>query len=260
MRFEKSLKIKITLVEKLYKDLHENDDIEVLHKYRVTLRKMLAYSSVYGEKIDAKSSAKFSKILKKLLKPTSLLRDLDLLLIEIDLMDCPIQTKEKLRKIFTSKRDKKFQALLDDDRYKKNLKHLKSMSKKGRMFFYNIDKVDKYAIIQKVAKKLYDRFYKIDNNTSLGELHKLRIEFKKFRYALEAYEEFFNEEHKQFEKMYDLKELQDLFGIIQDNNIRLQFVDKIEDKLTTKELLGVRTYFDKRIQSAKKELFALIGK
>lgn len=260
MGFKRSFKNKIAAVKRLYKKLHQDNDIELLHKYRINLRKIYAYSEVYGKKIDRKSSVELSKLLKKLLKPTSALRDLDLFLVEIELMECSPKTKEKLQKIFTSIREEKFEYLLNNEAYKENIKKVNSMLKKDKLFIYSIGDIDKYAIIKNMAKKIDDRFHKIDNNTSLEELHDLRIEFKKFRYALEAYEKYFNKDKKGFENMYDLKELQESFGIIQDNNKRLQFIEQEEKKFAKKELSELRAYFDLKIRDAKRQLFILIKK
>ncbi|WP_345980888.1 CHAD domain-containing protein [Sulfurimonas sp. HSL3-2] len=260
MGFKRSFKNKIAAVERLYKKLHLDNDIELLHKYRINLRKLYAYSEVYGKKADKKSSEELSRILKKLLKPTSALRDLDLFLVEIEQMECVPKTKTKLHKIFTSKREKRFRSFLNDEEYKKNIKQLNFMLKKSKLFIYKLEDIDKYAIISKMGRKIYDKFHKIDYNTSLEELHNLRIEFKKFRYALEAYEKHFKQDKSVFDGMYDLKEVQESFGIIQDNNKRLQFIDKVEKKFTKKELRELKAYFDLKIRDAKRELFTLISK
>ena len=260
MGFKRSFKNKTAAVERLYKKLHLDNDIELLHKYRINLRKLYAYSEVYGKQVDKKSSAELSGVLKKLLKPTSALRDLDLFLVEIEQMGCRPKIQERLHKIFISIREKKFRSFLNDEEYKKNIKRLNSMLKKSKLFIYKIEDIDKYAIISKMGKKIYDKFHKIDYNTSLEELHDLRIEFKKFRYALEAYEKYFQKDKRVFDGMYDLKEVQESFGIIQDNNKRLQFIGKVENKFTKKEQRELKAYFELKIRDAKRELFTLISK
>ena len=260
MGFKRSFKNKTAAVERLYKKLHLDNDIELLHKYRINLRKLYAYSEVYGKKIDKKNSAALSGVLKKLLKPTSALRDLDLFLVEIEQMGCRPKIQKRLHKIFASIREKRFRSFLNDEEYKKNIKKLNSMLKKSKLFIYKIEDIDKYAIISKMGKKIYDKFHKIDYNTSLEELHDLRIEFKKFRYALEAYEKYFQKDKRVFDGMYDLKEVQESFGIIQDNNKRLQFIGKVENKFTKKEQRELKAYFELKIRDAKRELFTLISK
>ncbi len=258
MKFKKSFKKKIALVQTLYKKLRLESDIELLHKYRVNLRKIYAYSEVYGKKIDKKSSVKLTKILKKLLKPTSVIRDLDLLLLEIDRVECDKETKEKLHTIFSAKREKKFKALLRSDTYKESIKELNLMDKKGKIFIYDLQKADKYAIISAMGEKLYDAFYKIDETTSLHQFHKLRIEFKKFRYALEAYTKYFNQEDKNVVNLYDLEEIQELFGTLQDNHIRAQLIKSIKKELDRKQYHKLMDHFDQKIDDTKQQLFTLM--
>ncbi|WP_345993929.1 CHAD domain-containing protein [Sulfurimonas sp. HSL-1716] len=260
MKFEKSFKNKMVLAKRLYKKLHLDNDIELLHRYRVNLRKIYAYSEIYGKKTDKKRALNLSALLKKLLKPTSSLRDLDLFLAEIDSIDCAQETKEKLRKIFAPKRNKKFLALLRDKEYKRSVKELKSLGKSTKILIRGIEKASRYEIIKKSAKNVYKRFAKIDHKTSLHELHKLRIAFKKFRYALDAYEKHLDKEDKALKKVYDLKELQDSFGNIQDNSKRLQLINRNKKQFTKEQLSELQAYFNMKIRDAKEKLFALIKK
>ncbi len=258
MKFKNIFQDKINLVEKLYKHLCVNYDVEDLHKYRISLRKMLAYNQVFGTHMDDENSKIVSKLLKDIIKPTSLLRDLDLFLIEIDSLTCSAQNKTKLNQIFTSKRD----LLVDhfkDDEYKKNLQELKVLTKKNELFEGDFHKLDKITILQKMSEKLSKQFSSLDDNSSFKELHKLRIKFKKFRYALEMYLHYYGDKDPQIENLYDLKKLQDIFGIIQDNSARIGFIEDVRTEFETHEIENLLSDLNLKIKNAKQELFSMVG-
>lgn len=258
MKFKNIFQDKINLVEKLYKHLCMDYDVEDLHKYRVSLRKMLAYNQVFGAQMDEENSKIVSKILKDIIRPTSLLRDLDLFLIEIDSMKCSAQSKTKLHQIFTSKRN----ALVNhfkDEEYKKNLQELKVLTKKNELFEGDFQKLDKITILQKMSEKLSKQFSSIDANSSFLQLHKLRIKFKKFRYALEMYLHYFSDEDLKIENLYDLKSLQDIFGVIQDNSARIGFIEEVRNEFEIHEIENLLSDLNQKIKNAKQELFRMVG-
>ncbi|MDD2356287.1 MAG: CHAD domain-containing protein [Thiovulaceae bacterium] len=258
MKFKNIFQDKIELALKLYKYLCVNYDVEDLHKYRVSLRKMLAYNQVFGVHLDEKNSQIVSKLLKDIIRPTSLLRDLDLFLVEIDVMRCSTQSKKKLLQIFTSKRD----LLVDnfkDDAYKKNLQKLKVLTKKNELFEGDFHKLDKITILQNMSKKISKHFNLIDENSSFEELHKQRIKFKRFRYALEMYMHYFSDEDLHLENFYDLKKLQDIFGVIQDNSARIVFLEDVRHEFETHEIENLLSDLNQKIKNAKQELFRIVG-
>ena len=258
MKFKNIFQNKIDLVEKLYKSLCTAYDAEDLHKYRVNLRKMLAYIQVFGTHIDKDNAKIVSELFKAIIKPTSLLRDLDLFLIEIASMPCCEHNKANLHKVFALKRD----ALLvkfKEDTYKQNLDTLRLEMKSNKLFEADFQKLDKVAVLQKMSEKLSKQFNLMNQNSSFEELHKLRIKFKRFRYALEIYQHYFDDENQKIKNLYDLKELQDLFGIIQDNNMRLELLAVVSDELINDEYTLLKTNLNLEIEDAKQKLFSLVG-
>jgi CHAD domain-containing protein len=258
VKFKNIFQDKIDLALKLYKHLCTDYDVEDLHKYRVTLRKMLAYNQVFGVHINEENSKMVSKLLKNIIRPTSSLRDLDLFLIEIDSLKCSAQTKVKLNQVFTCKRDA-LVVYFKDDEYKKSLEELKVLTKKNELFESDFRKLDKIAILQNMSEKLSKRFSLLDENSSLEKLHKQRIKFKRFRYALEMYLHYFSDEDPQLENLYDLKELQDIFGIIQDNSARIEFIEDVRHEFETHEIENLLSDLNQKIKNAKQELFCMVG-
>ena len=257
MKFKNIFQDKIDLALKLYKHLCTDYDVEDLHKYRVSLRKMLAYNQVFGVHLDEVNAQIVSKLLKNIIRPTSSLRDLDLFLIEIDVMRCSAQSKKKLLQIFTSKRD----LLIDhfkDDAYKKSLQELKVLTKKNKLFEGDFHKLDKITILKNISEKLSKQFSSIDENSSFEKLHKQRIKFKRFRYALEMYLHYFSDEDPQLENLYDLKELQDIFGIIQDNSARIEFIEDVRNEFEIHEIENLLSDLNQKIKNAKQELFRMV--
>ncbi|QOY53333.1 CHAD domain-containing protein [Candidatus Sulfurimonas baltica] len=247
------------VTNELYIKLDNYEDIEVLHKYRVNLRRLYACSEVYAKQLNKKKSKELSRLVKKIIKPTSALRDLDVFLGEIDTFACSLKTKEKLHSLLTLKRVslfKVFSSSIKSVEYKKNLKDFHEMSKSDEFFIYKkINKANNYKIIRDIEKNIYEDFNKIDKNTSFTELHELRMKFKKFRYGLNIYEQCFENNKKISTDLSKLKILQDLFGAIQDNLVRLKLVESLEGKLTKKQLLELKNYFKKNLKRAREKLF-----
>ena len=69
----------------------------------------------------------------------------------------------------------------------------------------------------------------------------------------------FNDENQEIKNLYDLKELQDLFGIIQDNNTRLELLAEVSDELINDEYVLLKSDLNQKIQDAKQKLFCLVG-
>lgn len=258
MDFRNWFEDRVILVSKIYTQLLKKDDVELLHQYRVNLRKLYACSEIYAKEIDPKSSKEFSKLIKNMLKPTALLRDIDLFLLDIKSLMCSDKLKNILYNIIVLKREvvfKTYRDTLKSDEYKNSIEILTSIAKEREFFIYAIDMIETDKIITDVQKKRYLEFSKVNMHTSFGELHTLRKDFKKFRYALEIYEHCFSSGEAVSYDAHKLKRLQDLFGAIQDNYVRLNLLKSIENDLFYDELLKLKTHYIIKLLSAKEELF-----
>jgi len=257
MKFKKWFKDMVVLINKLYTQLQSSDDVETLHQYRINLRKLYSLSEVYAKNINKKKSKKLSKIIKKIIKPTAYCRDLELFLIEIDKINCDSYMKEKLHTIFDPKQEKNinnFLHLLKSNEYERKLKKLIFTAKNNDSFIYNIQDINQYKIIKKTNKNIFKKFNKINLNTPPKEFHNLRKEFKKFRYALSIYEKFFKKNRKKFYKEFDLKEILDFFGEIQDNYIRLNFIKSVKKEFNKTQQKELNSHFEIKLQKAKQKL------
>lgn len=235
-------------------------DVEILHQYRVNLRKLHACSDVYTKEVDKQYAKYLSKNIKYLLKPTSSLRDLDLLLIESKLIECSENTKNKLYKVVYSHREKLYKdsiSILMTAEYKNSLETLYLATREGTYFLNNLEKLDKYKIIKKLETNIYSEFSEIDENTPLGELHSLRKKFKKFRYAQDIYKLCFDNFTDTPNEIKKLKKLQDLFGAIQDSDVRLNFIRDMKNEFSKEEFFELESYFKVELLMAKEMLFKL---
>lgn len=258
MKFRKWFEERINLVNKLYIKLEDSYDIEILHQYRVNLRKLHALNEIYLIHIDKKYSHNLFKLIKRILKPTSSLRDLDLFLIEVELIDCSTNTKDKLHTILNHKRKIAFSEylnILHCERYKNDLDTLELTIQESELFIFSMQELNTCEIINSLEKKMYKEFSKVNIDTSSKELHDLRKEFKKFRYALDMYKLCFKSETEVIHDIEKLKELQDSFGDIQDNYVRLELIKSVKGEFSQTQFLELESYFKTKLQDSKHKLF-----
>jgi CHAD domain-containing protein len=254
MQFAKMFQEKVALAVKLYAQLCGEYDVEVLHKFRVTLRKMYAYNSLFIKKIDKAKSKEFKKLLQQLIKPTSLLRDIDLFLLEIEHLLIQPHTKQFLRDEFLAVQNREKEIILAQS-YRKKLEGLQTYIQAFEHSSWEMSDLGIYAVLSDFQKKLLKKFLKIGNETPALELHELRKEFKKLRYSLDCYNEQCKIEGREIESFFNLKTLQDLFGVIQDNYTREQLIASV--KIGKDEKSAMRHYFHLLGENAKQQLFVL---
>ena len=258
MQFRKWFGNRVSVVGEMHAQLLLVDDIELLHQYRVNLRRLYAYSEVYAKEINKHSGKELSKLIKKLLKSTAMIRDIDLFLIDIESLGCCDLTKEELRTILKLKREETFKIYMQtisSDEYKSNLELLMMMAKESEFFVYKTDSLDKYKIISEVERRRYEELYFVDMQTPSDELHNLRKEFKKFRYALDIYEHCFLDNREMDFDFKKLKRLQDLFGEIQDNSVRVDIIRSIKEELPEGDFLELQDYYELKLFASKRALF-----
>jgi CHAD domain-containing protein len=256
MNLRKLFDKRFSKVDRLYSKLYNAYEQEELHQYRVNLRRLYAYNDIFIKNIDPESYKKFEKVLHRLLKPTSGFRDIDLFVEQIDTLECAVPLRQKLYEIFDVQRK---QAFLDytqafcSKKYKKRLKRLQQLIEE-EVVLKRHDDLEK--IVEESANALYGRFLRLSSNASLSKFHKLRIEFKKFRYAYEAYEKHGRYMVNLPFNRAKLMLLQDLFGGIQDNHARLRFIHESQT-LTPQERMDLQAIFLENIRNLKIELFKL---
>ena len=163
-------------MEELISKYIKKDDPDVLHDLRVEARRKLAKLEKEGL-VD--------KGLKKLLKKSSKLRDIDVML--------DICKKKKIRKYLKKKKEKLRKKFLE---FLKNLKH-------------ETVKLDKKKINKEVCERVLRESFLAKNDE---ELHKIRVIIKKCRYAydmpLKKIQDYLRKAHD----YYNCEKLMEKFG------------------------------------------------
>lgn len=205
----------------------ENIDNEQLHQFRINIRKMISLLKSFAIYYETEELEYFNKLLKKSLKLTNKKRDMDVYLECLDdyikHMEKSDKKKIKQLKKHLKKEIKKENYLIVE--YLKNKRYQKDMLSFQTFILrkQNIDNHLKETAIEKVFENLINNkldilnsdISNVDKNIPTKELHKLRIEFKEFRYLLEAYLDTCQvEDIDTF--IEQLKTIQDMFGKLQD--------------------------------------------
>ncbi|MDH4943843.1 CHAD domain-containing protein [Sulfurimonas sp. C5] len=260
MKIEDGFQKNLLVLAKLYNKLSLESDSEVLHKYRIAIRKMEAYLYAYGYLYEQKQKKKMQKFLKKLLHPTSIIRDLDLFLIQIQQLSCDQEAKITLYNTFYLKRKKLLNALLRSKEHKKSFSKLRTLVNTQMYAVNDIENESAFRVLQILYKKFLDEYAAIDKEGDFEELHELRKELKLLRYASEFYYQHFTHSTDFLEKLDEFKVMQDLFGNLQDNVTRLKLIKSKKKKFTKKDYKFFQGYYTTEIEKAKVELLKFLKK
>lgn len=185
------------------------DDI---HEKRVTLRRVFPILSVYKIK---PSKIKYGE---KAFKLFGKLRDVQVQLLKLESVDQTLYLAD-------------YRIYLKDTELKLQ-ERVSRFSKKKKLVFPSLkkkQKVDRLKIISRTDKSLNKLITKIQSRSidDADDIHKIRIEFKKFRYKVEilSYVETVHES-----KLDKMKSYQDLLGEIQDYEVLMKGIKKFYKK------------------------------
>lgn len=240
------------------------DDVEAVHDMRVTTRRMRAAITVFEAGFPPNSLGFLKNSLGNVTKKLGAVRDFDVFFekftayqqellpseqseITFLLEYCRLQrglAKVKLLDYFNSKKYKKF----------KNKATL--FLKKGKFKTDNtlIDKPTPYQIRHVApvliysnyeAIRAYEPFFNDVSDVSMKLLHRLRIDFKYFRYTLENFQEILGDESVRV--IDEVKEMQDYLGDLNDAGVASQFLDNYIKK-------GLATHKGKKSHTVKNYL------
>ena len=224
--------------EKIRKD----DDIENLHKMRVSTRRIRSAFRVFNDYIDLQKLKEIHKGMQRTGQKLGTIRDLDVFWekTEYYLETFPEERQNELsalqevweRKYRKSREN--LMAYLDGDYYT-NLKesfakslqkdaywHEKNVPNQGGAKPYRVRHLLPAIIYQQMADILaYDEWI-TNPSVSLKELHQLRIAGKKLRYTLEAFEETLSPQTET--AITEIRKLQDHLGDVQDALVASEYL------------------------------------
>jgi len=230
------------------------ENIEELHDMRVATRRMRSAFDIFGPAFTPKIMKRYQKGLKNIGGVLGQVRDMDVILEKGLIYQSKLEEQDRqgMEPLLTS-----WKGTIDAERVKL-LKHLQSddyrrfkqdFNKFLQPPMGNIDLgstgIETISRIRDVVPILvYSRYAAVKAyetiipSASINQLHALRIEFKKFRYALEYFREILNEGTSK--TINEIKQYQDHLGELHDADVACQLVRgflKKEEENQTRSLV-----------------------
>lgn len=216
----------------------EDADIEYVHRFRVSIRKMRSMLSLFKALFPDELRRELNQQLKAIVKRTNQLRDLDVFLDEEDSFraDIPAAFEQGADALFVvcrrerSEAQKAFAEYLNSDVFKQDIANLVTgldrLVAEGP-FGKGHKPINKWVAkrLRKQVVKLADQCAEISHEVDDEAIHSIRIRFKKVRYLLDGFREVF--ERKSFKKMKKrLKGLQNHLGYYNDLSVQIEFLSQ----------------------------------
>jgi CHAD domain-containing protein len=216
------------------------ENSEELHDMRVATRRMRAAFDIFNHAYEEKAIRPYLKGLKATGRALGRVRDMDVFIEKavVYQQSLPAELQpglEPLLKTWNQERDQdRVQMLghLDSHRYqvfKNNFNKFLQTPGAGTRMDTDQNHPDGRQLVRDFAPVLiYNRlasvraFEAILSNASLAQLHALRIEFKKLRYAIEFFQEVLGKQAK--EVITALKAVQDHLGDLNDARVATQMI------------------------------------
>lgn len=235
-------------------------DAENLHQMRIGLRRLKSFIWFFKKELSTNERKKINKIIKQLIKPTSKVRDYDV--VNSDYILPAFHKNQNL---------KEFKSLLkhsDEERiglHKSALADLSSMHYQNlvqqlRNWIENKQwKIDSYAyknlkgkalkiLIRKKIQRRRKKIMRSKKHVSVytqNELHKLRVNIKELRYVIDILG-FCIKCKKQ--ELKHLKKLQDILGKINDTYVAERVM---RDLNSSKDIGATRSYIGHQAHNAR---------
>ncbi len=226
----------LTTMERNLAGVLQDWDIEFLHDLRVALRRTRSGLSLVKEVLPDAVVAKFKRDLSTLGSITGPTRDLDVYLLQQDdyIARLPVALQPGMRGFFTALAARR---RVEQSTMVRALKSRKVKSILAAWKQYLEKPADRKpapeagTAIEDLAGALIYRRYKkvikdgqgINAATPDAEVHQLRIQCKKLRYALEFFSSLYPEKDMQL-LLRQLKKLQDILGTFNDLSVQQQLL------------------------------------
>ncbi len=243
-----------------YFSLLQHYDAENLHLMRIGLRRLKSFIWFFKKELSTNERIKINKIIKQLIKPTSKVRDYDVVYSEYILP--AFHKNENLEE---------FKSLLEHSDEERISLHKSALNDLSSMHYQNLVqqlrnwignkqwKIDSYAyknikgkaLKKIIGKKIQRRRKKIMRSKkhvsvyTQNELHKLRINIKELRYVIDILG-FCVKRKKQELKL--LKKLQDILGKINDTYVAERIM---RDLNSSKDIGATRSYIEHQAHNSR---------
>jgi CHAD domain-containing protein len=215
-------------------------DIEVLHAFRVALRRFRSVLTAYGKRDHAMDA-----VVKSMIKRTNPLRETDVFFASVDPSDNP-----KLFAALTSYRERQYKNVWKADTAKRFAKALERLIADLSELELDTGKkklVRKGKHLYAAAKKEHKALTK-DSKEAL--IHEVRLRYKKARYVLE----FLDGAGliKAGKKIKNAKKAQEHFGAIQDAVNQLEWLHRFCSEHPSDECSALYAHRKKALKQLKK--------
>ncbi|MCE2471399.1 MAG: CHAD domain-containing protein [Anaerolineae bacterium] len=234
------------------------EDIESVHKMRVAVRRMRSLLRLVSEYHQSKTIAKTEKKLRQIARALGAIRDLDVLILELQHFsaalspDAQQQTNALISRLERrrAKRRKRLNTFFDSKGYERSLRQLESFAEnpgeRARRLKrphepHELRHVLPLLLHQRLARvRAYDTVLPASDDK---RLHALRVECKRLRYALEFFAPVLGSSVDGFLAL--IKAMQDTLGRINDIAV---FVSQLQglDELSPEQAALVEDYIASR--------------
>ncbi|OSS42316.1 Adenylate cyclase [Desulfurella amilsii] len=220
---DKTILYQLSEIESNFKDLYSKKD--AVHDLRVSIRRFFSYIVCLKKYLNIDPKILYST--RFFLKSSNKLRDTETLIEKINLLE-PFEydLKPLMEYLLNEHNQQKlnFQNMLniylpDFLLQTRNIIEQKTHHKEKYM---------NTTFKEALQKALYKQSKKIKKiEPQKNNLHKLRIEYKKYRYILEIFDKVYPES-KALEAISKLKWLQDKLGYVQDLNTHISYLQSLK--------------------------------
>jgi CHAD domain-containing protein len=229
------------------------DDVEALHDMRVSSRRLRSAFKRFGPAFRPGTLDRFTRLMRTTGQTLGPARDLDVFLESLEelqrgLPATLIEDLEPFKASLRRERERERQryvAWLGSPRRLDAYAKFESFVEKGlapsrRVPELPVGHVAPLMILRR-ARKVFERGRAIDDGSPPEQLHRLRIEMKHLRYAMEDFSDLYGKKIKEFIKAS--KNLQNVLGAYNDVEVQLQaletWTEKLGGELPSRSLMAV---------------------
>ncbi len=244
-------------------------EVETLHQFRVTMRKMRALLQEFKPYFDPVWLKTHKKALADLMEQTNAKRDNDVALIDIETFQEELFKKDRksldtLKDSLKNKEEKlqrKLMAFMSGKMLSHELETLSNLSQNSDIYLDNAKQPLILVAINVINERIEDILFEgkqLNKDTEKTAYHKLRIQFKKLRYLLELLTPII-ETSKLENALEHLKKIQTVLGQINDMELQKKELDAFCKKCKPKQQTSLKM-LQKQMKEKEKEKMKLFRK
>ncbi|MEA3419234.1 MAG: CHAD domain-containing protein [Campylobacterota bacterium] len=207
-----------------------DEDPEILHQFRIAMRRLRALLGEFDNYFETSWLDGHQEILSRLMKETGAKRDVDVTLETMSVYRALLPRKMKkgldpVKAFLIYRRDnlrEKVAVLADSDRLQDEISAFEKIQRDDNVFRSEASQpivLSAMRVLNKRLKRITKEGRKIGPDTDDKAYHKLRIQFKKLRYLIEAMEPLID--RSKYQKVIKMiKKMQTILGNYHDCQIQ----------------------------------------